>query len=52
VDRLASIATRGKVYGVDYSEASVATARETNERAIVEGRVDIGAGIGLGPPVS
>ena len=41
VDRLASIATRGKVYGVDYSEASVATARETNERAITEGRVDI-----------
>jgi ubiquinone/menaquinone biosynthesis C-methylase UbiE len=41
VDRLASIATRGKVYGVDYSEASVATARETNQRAIAEGRVDI-----------
>src|SRR5262249_15233128 len=41
VDRLASIATRGKVYGVDYSEASVAMAREINERAIAEGRVDI-----------
>jgi hypothetical protein len=36
VDRLASIATRGKVYGVDYSEASVATARETNERAVLK----------------
>ena len=30
VDRLASIATRGQVYGADFSEASVATARETN----------------------
>ena len=34
VDRLASIATRGKVYGVDYSEASVAAARDMNQRAI------------------
>jgi ubiquinone/menaquinone biosynthesis C-methylase UbiE len=41
VDRLASIATRGKVYGVDFSEASVAMARETNQRAIAEGRVGI-----------
>jgi ubiquinone/menaquinone biosynthesis C-methylase UbiE len=41
VDRLASIVTRGKVYGVDFSEASVATARETNQRAIALGRVDI-----------
>jgi ubiquinone/menaquinone biosynthesis C-methylase UbiE len=41
VDRLASIATRGKVYGVDYAEASVAMTGETNQRAIAEGRVDI-----------
>ena len=41
VDRLASIATRGKVYGVDFSEASVAMTREMNQRAIAEGRVDI-----------
>jgi ubiquinone/menaquinone biosynthesis C-methylase UbiE len=41
IDRLASIATRGKIYGVDYSEASVASARETNQRWIAEGRVDI-----------
>ena len=41
IDRLASIATRGKVYGVDYSEASVATSRETNQRSVAEGRVDI-----------
>lgn len=40
IDRLAS-RTRGKVYGIDYSEVSVATAREMNERAIAEGRVDI-----------
>lgn len=36
--------TRGKVYGVDYSDVSVATASETNERAIAEGRVDIRQG--------
>jgi ubiquinone/menaquinone biosynthesis C-methylase UbiE len=41
VERLASIATRGKVYGIDYSEASVAMARETNQRAIADARVDI-----------
>jgi SAM-dependent methyltransferase len=41
VDRLASIATRGKVYGVDFSEASVAMAREINQRGIDEGRVEI-----------
>lgn len=33
--------TSGKVYGVDYSRVSVATAIEMNERAINEGRVDI-----------
>src|SRR5215475_12871548 len=41
VDRLASIGPRGKVYGVNYSEASVATTRETNQRAIAEARVHI-----------
>ena len=41
VDRLAAIATRGKVHGVDYSEESVATARETCQSAIAEGRVEI-----------
>jgi ubiquinone/menaquinone biosynthesis C-methylase UbiE len=29
------------VFGVDFSEASAATARETNQRAIAEARVDI-----------
>jgi ubiquinone/menaquinone biosynthesis C-methylase UbiE len=40
IDRLAS-RTRGKVCGVDFSEVSVATAREMNEQAIAAGRVDI-----------
>lgn len=40
IDLLAS-RTRGKVYGVDYSEVSVATACEMNERVIAEGRVEI-----------
>jgi SAM-dependent methyltransferase len=44
IDRLASIATKGKVFGVDYSEESVATARETNARWIEQGRVDIQLG--------
>lgn len=33
--------TRATVYGVDYSEVSVGTASQMNERAIAEGRVDI-----------
>jgi len=41
IDRLASMAPGGKVIGVDYSEESVAVARETNAKAIAEGRVDI-----------
>jgi ubiquinone/menaquinone biosynthesis C-methylase UbiE len=41
VDRLAAIATHGTVYGVDFSEASVAMARETNLPAIADGRVII-----------
>jgi SAM-dependent methyltransferase len=40
IDRLTTL-TRGKVCGIDYSETSVATARETNQRAITEGRVEI-----------
>ena len=44
IDRLASMAPNGHVYGVDYSAASVAVARETNRRAIEQGRVDIQLG--------
>jgi ubiquinone/menaquinone biosynthesis C-methylase UbiE len=41
IDRLASIASKGKVLGVDYSEESVATARETNANSIAQGRVAV-----------
>lgn len=41
VDTLASIATKGLVYGVDYSPASVATARQTNAARIAAGTVSI-----------
>ena len=41
---LASSATRGKVFGVDYSDESVAVARETNAQAIQRGAVDIQLG--------
>ncbi|HKW49734.1 MAG TPA: class I SAM-dependent methyltransferase [Gemmatimonadaceae bacterium] len=41
IDRLASMATKGKVVGVDYSAESVATARETNASAVAQGRVAI-----------
>lgn len=41
IDRLAALATRGKVFGVDYSAESVATSREVNARAIAEGRVRV-----------
>jgi ubiquinone/menaquinone biosynthesis C-methylase UbiE len=41
VARLAAMATQGKTYGVDYSEASVAASRRTNQRLIEAGRVEI-----------
>ena len=41
IARLAALATDGKVYGVDYSEDSVAASRATNERLIAAGRVEI-----------
>jgi len=41
VHKLASIAGEGKVYGIDYSAASVAASRRTNARWIEEGRVDV-----------
>jgi ubiquinone/menaquinone biosynthesis C-methylase UbiE len=44
VSKLAAIATQGKVYGVDYSEASVATAKKTNARWIEIVRVEIRQG--------
>jgi len=41
IHKLAAIATKGKVYGVDYSETSVAASRKTNEECIMSGRVEI-----------
>jgi SAM-dependent methyltransferase len=41
VSKLAAIATGGKVYGVDYSEESVAATKEINARAIDAGRVEV-----------
>jgi ubiquinone/menaquinone biosynthesis C-methylase UbiE len=44
ISALASIASRGNVFGIDYSTESVAVARETNRQLIEQGRVDIQLG--------
>jgi precorrin-6B methylase 2 len=41
VSKLAAIATQGKVYGIDYSDASVAATRRTNGRWIDLGHVEV-----------
>jgi ubiquinone/menaquinone biosynthesis C-methylase UbiE len=41
VNKLAVLASRGKVYGVDFSDASVAVASRTNKTWIDQGRVEI-----------
>lgn len=41
IERLASIATKGRVFGIDYSVESVSVARETNASRIAEGQVDV-----------
>ncbi|HYR23658.1 MAG TPA: methyltransferase domain-containing protein [Chthoniobacterales bacterium] len=41
IAKLTEIASAGKVYGIDYSEDSVAAARRTNARLIDIGRVEI-----------
>jgi SAM-dependent methyltransferase len=41
IERLAALASRGHVCGVDYSATSVAAAQSTNAAAMAEGRVDI-----------
>jgi ubiquinone/menaquinone biosynthesis C-methylase UbiE len=41
VSKLAAMASEGKVYGVDFSEASVAAATRTNAKLIRTGRVEI-----------
>jgi SAM-dependent methyltransferase len=44
VSKLAAIAAEGKVYGVDYSEGSVAASKRANARGIDIGRVEIRKG--------
>src|SRR6267378_8506108 len=44
IKKLAALASAGKVYGIDYSDDSVAAARRTNARLIDIGRVDIQQG--------
>src|SRR5262245_59460917 len=44
IDKLATLASEGKVHGIDHSAASVAAARHTNARWIESGRVDIQQG--------
>jgi ubiquinone/menaquinone biosynthesis C-methylase UbiE len=41
VSKLAAIAAEGKVYGVDYSDESVAATKRTNARWIELGRVEV-----------
>jgi ubiquinone/menaquinone biosynthesis C-methylase UbiE len=41
VSKLAQAATGGKVYGVDHSEASIASTERTNARWIALGRVEV-----------
>ena len=41
IHKLSGIATKGKVYGVDYSETSVAASRKTNKERVKIGRVEI-----------
>lgn len=41
VNTLAKIATEGKVYGIDYSEVSVAVSTKINKRLIEKGQVKI-----------
>ena len=41
VSKLAALAPEGRVYGVDYSDASVALSHRENKRGILAGRVEI-----------
>ena len=41
VSKLAATATEGRVYGVDFSEESVAVSKKTNAGSIAAGRVEI-----------
>jgi ubiquinone/menaquinone biosynthesis C-methylase UbiE len=41
VGKLAAITAQGKVYGVDFSEESVAATKKTNARLVEEGRIEV-----------
>jgi len=41
IRRLGAIASRGKIYGVDYSEDAVAASRRANQQLIAAGRAEI-----------
>jgi ubiquinone/menaquinone biosynthesis C-methylase UbiE len=41
ISKLAAMAGQGKVYGIDYSEESVAASKKTNAGAIEAGRVEV-----------
>ena len=45
IRKLATIASVGKVYGIDYSQASVKVARNVNRKLVEAGRVEIRKGI-------
>ena len=52
VSKLAAMATQGKVYGVDYSEESVAATKRTNAHWIELGRVEVRHGsVSQLPPI-
>jgi ubiquinone/menaquinone biosynthesis C-methylase UbiE len=44
INKLAEMASAGRVYGIDYSDDSVAAARKTNARKIDSGHVEIQTG--------
>jgi len=44
LNKLATVATQGKVYGLDYSQASVVMARKINRQWIALGRVEVREG--------
>ncbi len=44
VNKLSALASRGKVFGIDFSEVSVSVARKLNALRIQEGRVEVLAG--------
>jgi ubiquinone/menaquinone biosynthesis C-methylase UbiE len=44
VSKLARLANEGKIFGLDYSDASLSVARKLNERQIEQGQVEIHEG--------